>query len=187
MAGGRPPLSPRRKRSLRRGFSRAKSLPEDRVVDDGDDDYGGRLDQEQAGDWTREELEEWADQKPAPATPVVAVLDTAGKGGGWDGIEMGGGPDLPVVTRVLPPGLEVRGGRPFMQNGAEVELGTSLKGGCSSRDCCMMMVFRRLKQAKQCNSFILRSGGSYYGVGPCAMSFTIGVAFFFRPCSIPKT
>lgn len=73
-------------------------------------------------------MEEWAGQRTAPATPVVAVLG-AGSGGGEDddkeggvgvagegterrkrgGMEMrGGGADPPVVTRVLPPGLEVR-------------------------------------------------------------------------------
>lgn len=82
---------------------------------------GGGGERGEEGDWTREELEEWATQEPAPQTPAIAVLPSGRAGEDVEeetgmgaslaaDFETGAGPDPPVVTRVLPPGLEVRRG-----------------------------------------------------------------------------
>lgn len=130
----KPPLSPKKRTTFTaawgaegRGGGGGGGRKAVAAVSSGEQQKAGRV----GGDWTREELEGWAGQEVAPATPVVAVLG-AGRGGGEvdDGeagvrgggggegaerrsggrVEMrGGGVDAPVVTRVLPPGLEVRG------------------------------------------------------------------------------
>ncbi|CAN0559736.1 unnamed protein product, partial [Ectocarpus sp. 12 AP-2014] len=79
-----------------------------------------------AWNWTSEELEAWPGRKTAPATPVVAVLNNGGERltdgdedekeeeeEGRGAVRRAGaspsgvvGMDPPVVSRVLPPGLE---------------------------------------------------------------------------------
>ncbi|CAM9761154.1 unnamed protein product, partial [Ectocarpus sp. 12 AP-2014] len=79
-----------------------------------------------AWNWTSEELEAWPGRETAPATPVVAVLNNGGKRltdgdedekeeneEGREAVRRAGaspsgvvGMDPPVVSRVLPPGLE---------------------------------------------------------------------------------
>lgn len=90
------------------------------------------------GAWTREELDEWSRKRRGSKPPAVAVLvgredgagenddedeafatddevsdggreEADGAGGGHERSEAGGGPDPPVVSRVLPPGLEASG------------------------------------------------------------------------------
>ncbi|CAM9902622.1 unnamed protein product, partial [Hapterophycus canaliculatus] len=94
-------------------------------ADDGFNERG--LENGSDWNWTREELEAWPGREPAPATPVVAVLKDIGErnGAGGEeeeeeeegrrvaggrsrrgGVSGNGGMDPPVVTRVLPPGLE---------------------------------------------------------------------------------
>lgn len=77
---------------------------------DGGDSHVRIARDEQRESWTRREREDWAPDSGdrTPATPSVAVLGATGRAvdkSGWS--ERNGGPDPPVVTRVLPLGLEV--------------------------------------------------------------------------------
>eukprot|EP00903_Cladosiphon_okamuranus_P011112 g10488.t1 len=130
---GKPPLSPRRQTGgtpAARGrafFSNYDGTPDAGVGGARNGGGGGGADDgvEAGGywNWTREELEAWPGREPAPATPVVSVLPDGGGeeekgegegegqrrenfGRGRGGVASGGGMDPPVLTRVLPPGLE---------------------------------------------------------------------------------
>lgn len=132
---GKPPLSPRRKggtpAGARGGRGRAffsNDMDAEVAVGGGAGGGGGFATVDEGGDWnwTREELEAWPGREPAPTTPVVSVLPGGGGGGeegegreeegreafgttrSRGGVMSGGGMDPPVLTRVLPPGLEVR-------------------------------------------------------------------------------
>lgn len=123
-AGGKARERKRRESAPVYGVDSKQEQQQRRLVD-----VGGVASEEEheegEGDWTHAELEEWATQEPAPRTPAVAVLPAGGSGdleeeeGGGEEVggmgarlarecETEGGPDPPVVTRVLPPGLEVR-------------------------------------------------------------------------------
>eukprot|EP00752_Nemacystus_decipiens_P009345 g8352.t1 len=132
---GRPPLSPRRNGGTpaarrRAFFSNNDDGPSPDAEAGGGGGGGGGFETVDEGggwNWTREELEAWPGREPAPATPVVSVLPDGGGGGGIDdgeegggreeeereafgrsrgAVVSGGGMDPPVLTRVLPPGLE---------------------------------------------------------------------------------
>lgn len=121
---GRPPLSPKVGRPVR-GTPTPRVRKKKAFFCDGDGDVVGdtttggvdggdshvRIARDGQGEsWTRREHEDWAPDAGdrAPATPSVAVLGATGRAvekSGWS--ERKGGPDPPVVTRVLPLGLEV--------------------------------------------------------------------------------
>lgn len=143
-AHGKPPLSPASRGvppgARGRAFFPKNDAPvevECDVADDPPPGDGGDVDNDNGGghwNWTREELETWPGREPAPATPVVAVLNNKGgherrddddegeqgEGGGDEGgeqtafwrsrarVSSSGGLEPPVLTRVLPYGLEVK-------------------------------------------------------------------------------
>lgn len=156
-----------------------------------------------AWNWTSEELEAWPGRETAPATPVVAVLNNGGErvtdgeeeeeegrgAGGRAGTSPSGvvGMDPPVVSRVLPPGLEVECCAWF----------DSMRARASSDDVGLLRaISRRCSMFAEIGSFLIfilfvqlllpDAPGPWFSSSPRGVESPVCSCSYSRVCSLSR-